>query len=637
VGRLDEVDLGLQLGREEEARRLKECGERLAQLRLTMAGLIGEERLGPPLIVVFEGWDASGKGGAIKRLVAPLDPRHVRVAQFAAPTPDEKRHHFLGRFWPALPGWGGMTVFDRSWYGRVLVERVEGFASEEEWRRAYAEIVAFERSLADEGAILVKVWLHLSPEEQLKRFEARAADPLKSWKLTAEDWRNREKRPQYEAVVEEMLAETDRPGRSSRPSRSATPGCARWSSSSRRWKRACDAQGRNPRRLPRIPPVPFDPTTRSPIPLSRLRIIALLAALLALAITMTACGGGGSDSSDEDPNEVLEQATFEGVESGHVRFHLGMDANGEQSTEVGLRFAGPFRQATGQDLPEFQVHATLGGSGKEVEGLDVKTGLTLLSDRAFVAYKGVEYEVDPTTFSFVKSAVEQAQQESGAETGDSTGCQKALEEIEFAQLLENPKNDGTVDVEGTPTTKVSGHLEVSGGIDVLTKLIEDPACAKQLEAAGPLPTGELDAAKKELSSALKEVKLELFVGDDNIIRKVVWEFVIEPKGANETVLLYGELVLSEVNEQQTITPPSNAQPIEQLFKKLDINPLELMEAGSSGGLGGLLEGATGSLGSGGGGGSSSGGGSASQQQAYVECLQTAESAADIQNCSSLLQ
>jgi len=215
MGRLDEVDLTQKLSREEEAEALKELGKRLAQLRLTLGGLIGECRLGPPLVVVFEGWDASGKGGAIKRLVAPLDPRHVRVSQFAAPTKDEKRHHFLGRFWPALPGWGGMTVFDRSWYGRVLVERVEGFATEEEWRRGYEEIVSFEKSLADEGSIIVKFWLHVSADEQLKRFEARASDPLKSWKLTDEDWRNREKRPQYAEAVEEMLERTDRP-------------CARW-------------------------------------------------------------------------------------------------------------------------------------------------------------------------------------------------------------------------------------------------------------------------------------------------------------------------------------------------------------------------------------------------------------------------
>jgi AMP-polyphosphate phosphotransferase len=211
VGRLDEIDLSPSLSREEEEEGLKEEGRRLAQLRLTLGGLIGDRALGPPLVVVFEGWDASGKGGAIKRLVAPLDPRHVRVSQFAAPDEDEKRHHFLGRFWPALPGWGGMTVFDRSWYGRVLVERVEGFASEEQWRRAYEEINDFEQTLAAEGAIIVKLWLHISSEEQLRRFEARAKDPLKTWKLTDDDWRNREKRPQYEAAVEEMLERTDRP------------------------------------------------------------------------------------------------------------------------------------------------------------------------------------------------------------------------------------------------------------------------------------------------------------------------------------------------------------------------------------------------------------------------------------------
>jgi polyphosphate kinase 2 (PPK2 family) len=159
--------------------------------------------------VLFEGWDASGKGGAIRRLVAPLDLRHVRVAQFAAPTPDEKRHHFLWRFWPQLPGWGGMAVFDRSWYGRVLVERVDGLASEEEWRRGYGEIVELERTLAAEGMVLIKFFMHLSADEQLKRFEARRDDPLKAWKLTPDDWENRSKRPQYEEAIEEMLERTD--------------------------------------------------------------------------------------------------------------------------------------------------------------------------------------------------------------------------------------------------------------------------------------------------------------------------------------------------------------------------------------------------------------------------------------------
>src|SRR5579864_6643395 len=206
---LDELDLSLRLSTKKETARLEAAQLHLLHLRLLAGGLIGEQRLGPPICVLFEGWDASGKGGAIKRLVAPLDPRHVRVAQFAAPTPDEKRHHFLRRFWPVLPGWGGMAVLDRSWYGRVLVERVEGFATEQQWRRAYREIVDFERTLADEGMIMVKFWMHLSTGEQLKRFRAREREPLKAWKLTEEDWRNREKRRQYAAAVEDMLDRTD--------------------------------------------------------------------------------------------------------------------------------------------------------------------------------------------------------------------------------------------------------------------------------------------------------------------------------------------------------------------------------------------------------------------------------------------
>jgi polyphosphate kinase 2 (PPK2 family) len=209
MGRLDKVDLSQKLSKSEGKKQLKTAQRRLLALRLQAGGLIGEGRLGPPLCVVFEGWDASGKGGAIRRMIQPLDPRHVRVSEFAAPTDREKRHHFLWRFWPDLPGWGGMAVFDRSYYGRVLVERVEGFASEEEWRRAYGQIVEFEKMLTAEGMVLVKFWMHISDEEQLKRFRAREKNPLKTWKLTDEDWRNREKRPAYEEALEDMFANTD--------------------------------------------------------------------------------------------------------------------------------------------------------------------------------------------------------------------------------------------------------------------------------------------------------------------------------------------------------------------------------------------------------------------------------------------
>ncbi len=208
MGRLDELDMSLSLPKKEAKKRLRKEQRKLLALRLQLAGLLGDGSLGPPVCVVFEGWDASGKGGAIKRLVQHLDPRHVRVRSFSAPTDDEKRHHWLGRFWPVLPGWGGMAVLDRSWYGRVLVERVEGYADHDAWERAYTEIREFESMLIAEGTILIKFWMHISDEEQLRRFEARKEDPLKSWKLTEEDWRNREKQNEYTEAVEDMIDRT---------------------------------------------------------------------------------------------------------------------------------------------------------------------------------------------------------------------------------------------------------------------------------------------------------------------------------------------------------------------------------------------------------------------------------------------
>jgi len=211
VGRLDQLDLSLSLSKDEYEQRLSAAQGRLTALRLALGGKLPgyEARLGPALAVVFEGWDASGKGGALKRLVEPLDPRHVRVAQYAAPTDAEKRHHFLWRFWPALPGLGGMTVFDRSWYGRVLGERVDELATREQWERAFSTITEFERSFCEEGGVMVKFWLHVSEEEQLKRFQEREDNPLKRWKLTDDDWKNRAKRPLYVEALEDMFERTD--------------------------------------------------------------------------------------------------------------------------------------------------------------------------------------------------------------------------------------------------------------------------------------------------------------------------------------------------------------------------------------------------------------------------------------------
>lgn len=160
------------------------------------------------LIVVFEGLDASGKSGCIRRLTRELDTKQYRIIPTAKPNAEEYKYHYLRRFWKNLPKYGDIAIFDRSWYGRVLVERIEGFATEEEWRRAYHEICDFEKQLTDDGAIIVKFWLEVSAEEQLKRFKARLKDPEKSHKITEEDWRNRSKRTEYDNCRDDMFKMT---------------------------------------------------------------------------------------------------------------------------------------------------------------------------------------------------------------------------------------------------------------------------------------------------------------------------------------------------------------------------------------------------------------------------------------------
>jgi polyphosphate kinase 2 (PPK2 family) len=182
---------------------LEALQERLS--RLLVAHVVHRKRS----LILFEGWDASGKGGAIQRLTAKWDPRHFEVWPIGAPTEEEKARHFLWRFWKRLPATGEIAVFDRSWYGRVLVERVEGFASEAEWRRAYDEINEFEAQQAGDGTTVVKIFLHVTQGVQDERLKARLAHPWKCWKVSPEDFRNREKRPAYLAALREMFAHND--------------------------------------------------------------------------------------------------------------------------------------------------------------------------------------------------------------------------------------------------------------------------------------------------------------------------------------------------------------------------------------------------------------------------------------------
>jgi polyphosphate kinase 2 (PPK2 family) len=183
--------------------------EKLAEVQLEILKAEFRTReAGRAVVIAFEGWDAAGKGGCIKRLTEKLDPRGYAVHPIGAPTDEERKRHYLWRFWTRLPDRGRWAIFDRTWYGRVLVERVEGFAKKKEWKRAFREINEFERQLVDDGTVLVKVFLAITKDEQKRRFDERARDPYKRWKIGPEDWRNREHWDDYVEAAEEMFAET---------------------------------------------------------------------------------------------------------------------------------------------------------------------------------------------------------------------------------------------------------------------------------------------------------------------------------------------------------------------------------------------------------------------------------------------
>jgi polyphosphate kinase 2 (PPK2 family) len=200
--RLDDLDQAKSLEQEDYKRLLKK-----SQLELLNAQLVLREKK-KSVIIVVEGPDAAGKGGAIKRVTERLDPRLVRVYSVVKPTPEEYQHHYLWRFWTKLSPYGQLAIFDRSWYGRVLVERVEKFCTEVEWKRAYREINEFERQLTDDGAIILKFFLHVTKDEQLARFKRREADPYKHWKISDEDWRNRDHWNEHNVAAEDMFEKT---------------------------------------------------------------------------------------------------------------------------------------------------------------------------------------------------------------------------------------------------------------------------------------------------------------------------------------------------------------------------------------------------------------------------------------------
>lgn len=333
----------------------------------------------------------------------------------------------------------------------------------------------------------------------------------------------------------------------------------------------------------------------------RLRIIFALAAVLALSAGFAACGGG-SDKSGESPQSVLEEATLQGIESGDVDLSLDLSAPGPEGGKLNVALSGPFQGEGQGSLPQLAMTAKAQGefNGKQV---DFDGGLTLLPNIAYVQYEGTEYEVDPTTYSFVEQTLKQAQRESGAETGAAgvAGCQEELGKLKVAEFLENGRNEGSADVGGTSTTKVSGELNVSGAIDSLLEVLESQACRSQLAAAGPLPSeGEIEAAESEISSAVKNPQVSVYVGDDGIVRRISADLTVEPQGGGKgpkSVELELDLQLTGVNEEQHIAAPKDTKPLSRLFLKLGINPIELLgvlqgeESGES--LGELFEGLAG--------------------------------------------
>jgi hypothetical protein len=375
--------------------------------------------------------------------------------------------------------------------------------------------------------------------------------------------------------------------------------------------------------------------------LSRLRFPLVLLAILALATTLVACGDGDSSSGGGggDPQTVIDDATLEGVGSGVVDLSLAVKAEGKEGGDLDVSLTGPFDAAMEKgEKPQFDLDADVSGSlgGDEI---DFDGGLVLLPNSAYVNYQGTEYEVDPTTFSFVESALDEAQQQAGAEGGSAgaTACQEAAAGLKVANFIDGLSEEGDADVGGTSTTKVSGDLDVSGAIDSLVELAEDPACSAQIGAAGPLPSkSEIDEAKSEVQDSVKTAHVDVYVGDDDIVRQISAQLSIEPPSGEgdgvRSVEIDFDLKLTGVNEEQEITAPEGAKPLNDLFLKLGVNPIELLgllqgEGGK--GLGGLLEGLGGAAGGSNGGGDGGGGG----QQAYSECLQNVRSAADLQKCA----
>jgi len=352
-------------------------------------------------------------------------------------------------------------------------------------------------------------------------------------------------------------------------------------------------------------------------------------------MALVACGdeGGGGD-----PRTVINEATLRGIESGSLDLTLAVQAEGSEGGDIDASLSGPFQAGEGRkDLPEIDLTLDLASSvgGEEI---DFEGGLVLLQNSAYVNYQGTDYEVDPGTFSFIEPLI--APQGKKGEAARTIACQEAAAGLKVSDFVDNLRDGGEADVDGTSTTKVSGDLDVAAAIDALLELSEDPACGAQLGASGQLPSkGELEKAKKEVKRGVQDATIDVYVGDDDIVRQISADLQLEaPKDSKEgprSVDVEFELKLTGVNEEQEIAAPEGAKPLNDLFVKLRVNPLELFGILQNEGGAGVLANLLGKIAADVGGSEEGKKGGGSSQQAYLKCLQEVSSAVDLQKCLNL--
>ena len=294
----------------------------------------------------------------------------------------------------------------------------------------------------------------------------------------------------------------------------------------------------------------------------RFRPLLIATALCLIATALAACG-----SSTEDPQQILESASFEGVESADFDASLKIESKGEQGGNVDVSLSGR-AQAEGIDMS-----ATVTGTARG-KAIDFEGGLTLLADHGFVNYEGTEYEIDPNNYSIAKPLFFPALAEKGG--AEIRACKQAASGIQAGDLVDNLTNDGSAEVAGTETTKISGELDVPAAVEAIVNLVEDPACNAQFEALSPVGLYKVRLLGEELSTSAEKAAVQIYVGDDNIVRKLSAEFSGDPGGGREPISVHLELSLSEINADRKIEVPAQAKSIFTLLGKLGVSPLEFL-------------------------------------------------------------